>query len=206
MSNTSARRGKKRRKKQYHPLAYLLAFVLIIGLLLLLVLALRSGYNIFVKSTYELAYYDEVMDACEDFGVEPSLAYAIMRTESGFDESAHSGADAKGLMQVTDVTLEWLWLRSDEFDNVTSENLYDGPTNLRCGIYTLSLLFEQFENEQTVIAAYNAGIGVVQEWLTDDAYSSDGVTLHTIPFAETEAYVQRVESAKAIYEDYYDLG
>jgi len=146
-----------------------------------------------------------VMQACEDFDVEPSLVYAIMRTESKFNEQAHSTADAMGLMQITEISLEWMQYRSDEFKAYSVDQLYDPYVNIRCGVYMLCLLEEQFESEQAVIAAYNAGIGIVQEWLASEEYSSDGVTLHTVPYDETRAYISRVQSAKAIYEDYYQL-
>ena len=40
-----------------------------------------------------------------------------------------------------------------------------------------------------LLAAYNAGMGNVDSWLQDSAYSEDGETLHTIPYPETAAYV-----------------
>lgn len=201
----SSRKKRTRRRKKRSPLLYLLGFLLMIGLGIGLVFALRGGYHTLIKSTYKLEHYDTVMQACADFDVDPALAYAIMRTESKFDENAVSSADAKGLMQVADITLEWLHLRSDEFDAVTPDDLFDPVTNIRCGVYTLSLLDELFESEQAVIAAYNAGVGAVQGWLEDPAYSADGVHLDTIPYEETAAYVERVESSKAIYTEYYHL-
>lgn len=196
----------KRRKKRYHPLAYILPVLLIAGLIALLVFVIGGGYHAYVKSTYKLQYYDEVSAACEDFGVDEALAYAIIRTESKFNPEAHSSADARGLMQITQITLEWIQFRSDEFDHLTIDDMYTPAHNIRCGVYVLSLLKEQFSDEDTVIAAYNAGIGIVGEWLEDPAYSHDGVTLHTIPYDETAAYVERVRSSKAIYKEYYQLG
>lgn len=193
------------RKKRHSPLRYIFSVLLLSALVALMAFALRGGYNTFVRSTYELEHYDTVMAACEDFGIEPSLAYGIIRTESGFNEQALSSANAKGLMQITASALEWIQLRCDEFDDVTDEALYDPEINIRCGVYLLSLLFEQFDSEQAVIAAYNAGLGNVESWLQNDAYSADGITLDTIPFEETRNYVTRVQSSKAIYEHYYHL-
>ncbi len=205
MAKKTAKRRGRRRRKTYHPLTYIAALLGLVALTVGLILALRGGYDTLMRSTYELAYQETVMEACETYDVEPSLAYAIMRTESKFNERALSSADAMGLMQVTETALEWCQFRSDDFKDYTVDMLYDPEVNIRCGVYMLALLEEQFESEQAVIAAYNAGIGVVQEWLTDEAYSSDGVTLHTVPYAETRAYIERVQSAKAIYEEYYQL-
>ncbi len=203
--STSSKKRTRRRRKRRNPLVYIFSFLLLIALGIVLCFALRGGYNTFIRSTYKLEHYDTVMQACTDYDVDPALAYAIMRTESKFDENALSSANAKGLMQVADITLEWLQFRSDEFDNVSPDQLFDPVTNIRCGVYTLSLLEELFDSEQAVIAAYNAGVGAVQGWLEDPAYSSDGVTLHTIPYEETRAYVERVQSSKAIYTEYYHL-
>ncbi len=196
----------KRRKKRSRSLLYTLLILLTAGLVVLIVFMLGGGYDVYVKSTYKLQYYDTVSQACADFDVDEALAYAIIRTESKFDPEAHSSADARGLMQITQITLDWVQLRSDEFDHLTIDDMYDPATNIRCGVYVLSLLEEQFADEDTVVAAYNAGIGIVGEWLANPDYSHDGVTLHTIPYDETAAYVERVRSSKAIYKDYYQLG
>lgn len=194
-----------RRKRRKRTGLVLLSIAVLIGLAVLLFFGLRGGYEAYIRSTFELEHYDTVLEACDDFGMTPSLVYGIIRTESSFDERAHSVADARGLMQVTQTGLEWAQIRSDEFDEVTVDELYDPAINIRCGVFLLSLLFEEFGNEQTVIAAYNAGIGNVEGWLTDPAYSDDGITLHTIPFEETRQYVDRVTSSKGIYQTYYQI-
>ncbi len=202
MATKTSRRRRKRQKR---------TGLIVISLLLLSVIAilvffgLRRGYDTYIRSTFELEHYDTVMQACNDFGMTPSLVYGIIRTESSFDERAHSHADAMGLMQVTQTGLEWAQIRTDEFDEVTVKDLYDPDVNIRCGVYLLSLLFEQFDSEQAVIAAYNAGIGNVEGWLEDTAYSHDGTTLHTIPFEETRNYLDRVTSSKRIYQNFYQI-
>ncbi len=200
---------RRRRRKKHSPVRAVLAVLGVVILAAALVgmgFALRGGYETYVKSTYKIEHLDTVLTACEDFGIEPTLALGIIRTESGFNEQAHSSADARGLMQVTAVGLEWAQIRTAEFDEVTVDQLYEPTINIRLGVYLLSLLFEQFENEDAVIAAYNAGIGNVERWLADTAYSADGVHLDTIPYEETRNYIRRVKSSKAIYEYYYQIG
>ena len=197
--------SKKRRKRKPRTGLLIISILLLTVLSVVLFSGLQNGYDRYIRSTFELEHFDTVMQACEDFGMTPSLVYGIIRTESGFDERAHSHADAMGLMQVTETGLEWAQIRTDEFDDFTVADLYTADVNIRCGVYLLSLLFEQFDSEQAVIAAYNAGIGNVEEWLTDDTYSSDGVTLHTIPFEETRNYIDRVTSSKRIYQTYYQI-
>ncbi len=206
MSKATARQSsKRRRKRRASGLWVALSIVILLGLAVLLFFGLRGGYDAYIRSTFELEHYDTVMTACEDFGMTPSLVYGVIRTESGFNERAHSVADARGLMQVTQTGLEWAQIRSDEFDDVTVEDLYDPVINIRCGVFLLSLLFEEFDSEQAVIAAYNAGIGNVGNWLEDPAYSHDGITLHTIPYEETRNYIDRVTSSKGIYQNYYQI-
>mgnify|MGYP006983153842 CR=1 FL=1 len=44
---------------------------------------------------------------------------------------------------------------------------------------------------------------VVSDWLNDTNYSSDGKNLDSIPYPETENYVDKVESAKEMYIKLY---
>lgn len=166
---------------------------------------LRYGYQRYYSSVYPTQYTEDVTAASERFRVEPSLIYAIIHTESSFDPQVTSSADAKGLMQITDSTLEWALDRAGEQGKYSPEDLYDPSVNIHYGVYVLTLLEEQFDNTQTVLAAYNAGIGRVREWLGDPAYSADGVHLDTIPYPETAEYVKRVQSAQKIYQQLYNI-
>jgi len=67
----------------------------------------------------------------------------------------------------------------------------------------LRRLIDYFEHVDTALAAYNAGMGNVRSWLEQTQYSYDGETLHTIPFAETRAYVPRVNRYMEIFQELY---
>ena len=71
------------------------------------------------------------------------------------------------------------------------------------GCWYLDNLRDEFNNMDLVIAAYNAGRGNVNEWLKNIDYSSDGKTLNYIPFPETRAYVDKVNSYYNIYKFLY---
>ena len=43
----------------------------------------------------------------------------------------------------------------------------------------------------------------MKNWLADPAYSSDGVHVETIPFADTRTYVERVNKTLQIYQRLY---
>lgn len=157
------------------------------------------------KALYPNPYWETVHQEAVKHGVEPSLVLAVIRTESFFKPKAVSSAGARGLMQITPVTLKWAQYRSEELRHLTDEDLFDAKTNIRVGVYILSLLTEQFSNTETVLAAYNAGAGAVSDWLADTAYSDDGDTLHTIPYSETKQYVKKVTAARRQYQKIYNF-
>ncbi len=47
-----------------------------------------------------------------------------------------------------------------------------------------------------MLCAYNAGPGTVDRWLNDPAYTADGKTLRSIPFAETRQYVDELNCGR----------
>ena len=176
------------------------ALVLALGVLLL-----RYGYKRYYSAVYPLRFTDEVTAASEEFDVDPSLIYAVIHTESSFQPQVTSSAGAKGLMQLTDSTLEWALNRAGEKGKYTAEDLYDPQVNIHYGVYVITLLGEQFENTETILAAYNAGIGRVGEWLKDTAYSADGIHLDAIPYPETAEYIKRVQNARKQYQELYNI-
>lgn len=180
---------------------------LIVSLLILLraVPLIRYGYARYFSANYPIRYQEIVTAAAQEFDVEPSLIYAIIHTESRFHERAASSADARGLMQLTKSTFEWALRRAGEAGKYSVDDLYDPATNIRYGVYVISLLREQFEYDNTVLAAYNAGQGRVREWLQNSAYSDDGKTLYTVPYPETDNYIRRVNEAQEHYKQLYQI-
>ena len=174
--------------------------VLCTATLLLAGWLLHSGYQRYLRASYPTDYRESVERYAAQYALEPSLLFAVIRTESGFDPQAVSSAGARGLMQLKPSTLEWARMRQSA-EPLDADVLFDPDTNICYGAYVLTLLGELFENEDTVLAAYNAGLGNVQKWLADSRYSSDGVTLHTIPYEETRQYVTRVRDAQAVYQE-----
>ncbi len=174
------------------------------GIAVLLVLLLMMGGSVLLlRALYPLRYEQEVRAAADNYGLSPSLVFAVIHTESGFDPAAVSSAGAEGLMQVTPPTMEWALMRRGDSHTSTAHTLTDPAFNIEIGTCVLHLLREQFSESDTVLAAYNAGMGNVQAWLADPAYSADGKTLHTIPFEETKNYVKKVHRAQKIYQILY---
>jgi soluble lytic murein transglycosylase-like protein len=85
-------------------------------------------------------------------GIEPDLAFRLVRTESQFNEHALSPVGAIGLTQVMPATARFFQ------PGITREQLYDRETNLRCGFaYLHALLREQHGNMQNALLIYNRG-------------------------------------------------
>ena len=168
----------------------------------ILLLAVGFGFaHDFVMSTaqkhiYYRKYESAVSRYSAEFGVSEALVYAVIKTESNFDPSARSRVGASGLMQLTPETFIDVAERLAG-DDPSGLDINDPETNIRYGILYLSWLFEIFESEKAVIAAYNAGPGRVLQWVKDDP------ELSSIPIGETRIYVAKVQKAKAAYTRLY---
>ena len=103
-------------------------------------------------------------------------------------------------MQITPATFEYLCRLVGE-DHETGM-LYDPETNIRFGIFYLSVLYERFENWDVAFAAYNCGPNRVQGWIDEGKVDESG-NLTEIPINETENYVKRVNKAIKKYEKLY---
>ena len=154
------------------------------------------------KSAYPRGYSEYVTIYAEKYGVPETLVYAVIRTESDFESGAVSGAGAVGLMQLMPSTFKWL---TDDmlFEHLESGMLYDPETNIRYGTYCLSYLYDRYGRWDLAIAAYNGGLGNVDEWLTDDRYADGEGGLKKIPFKETRQFLSRVTEAWEMYDKLY---
>ena len=132
-----------------------------------------------------------------EYSDSPALAFAVMKAESGFLEKAVSEAGAVGLMQLMPSTAEFVCQQNQiEFD---AKRLYEGEYNVMIGCIYLNYLSSRFTDDTTVLAAYNAGEGVVRSWLKNTQYSDDGLHLQSIPYPETKNYVKKVLKYQKIY-------
>ena len=154
------------------------------------------------QGTFEIKYKNSIDKYCKDYNVDKYLVYAMIKQESNFNNEAVSSAKAKGLMQITEDTFNWLKPQLGE-SSTTFDDLFDPDTNIRYGVFFISILEKNFSEQNTVVAAYNAGMNITKEWLQDSNYSNDGSTLHTIPYKETANYVIVVDSNYKKYLDIY---
>lgn len=181
------------RKKGF--LAFVLAVAFVAG-------AACFGLNAVKMYLYPQNYSAYVEKYCVEYGIDENLTYAVIHTESGFDSNAVSHMGACGLMQIMPETFDWLRSKIGADDD-DIDDIFDPETNIRYGVYFLSLLRCEFGDERLTIAAYHAGMGRVNQWLRDSVISPDGKTLENIPFSDTEHYVKKVERTKKVYETLY---
>jgi len=101
-----------------------------------------------------------IYDVALSEGVDPGLAFRLVRTESGFTQNAKSKVGAVGFTQVLPSTA-----RLYE-PGLTNKQLFDRSTNLRLGFRYLRDLLERYDgNLRLALLAYNRGPGRVQELL-----------------------------------------
>ncbi|HBM98934.1 MAG TPA: transglycosylase [Ruminococcus sp.] len=154
------------------------------------------------KLNYPTDYSEYVEKAASDYGLEPSIIYSIIRTESNFNPDAQSSAGAYGIMQIMPSSFDWLQELRGEEGKYDADALFEPEICIDYGSYLLKYFYDYYGNEQCAVAAYNAGF-VVSDWLADPQYSSDGETLNDIPYPETNDYVTKVQSAKEMYKKLY---
>ncbi len=174
-------------------------------LITILILGVFFSFKLLIKRAYPLEYYDIVRKYSEEYGVEKSFVYAVIKSESNFNQYTVSDAGAIGLMQITPDTFNWLQYRMKSEKKLGEEYLFDSEVNIKHGIYFLSILLDKYDDYKVVLSAYNAGMGAVDKWLDNEEISDDGITLKNIPYGQTDRYVNKVIEAKKIYESIYKL-
>lgn len=151
---------------------------------------------------YPQAFNELISKFSEKAGVDPSLAFAIMRSESSFSATATSPVGARGLMQLMPPTAAMLLHEK----KIEPERLYDPELNIRLGTKHLRELLDKYNGNQiAVIASYNAGASSVNRWLKTYANLSGAEFIESIPYAETRDYVKKVLAAAALYKRLYGM-
>ena len=184
--------------------------VIVVVILLLLAAAAFFGFDIYQKSvqeyklaTHPLKYSEYVEKYADEYGIDKYVIYAFIKTESGFNADAVSSTGARGLMQLMETAFDWVKFRLGDGDDVTFDDMFDPETNIRYGAYMVSYLTEYFGCTDTAAAAYFSGIGEVSGWVSDPAYSSDGVHIDKYPSKNAAHYVNKINNALSTYYELY---
>ncbi|MEN8375696.1 MAG: lytic transglycosylase domain-containing protein [Gemmatimonadota bacterium] len=123
---------------------------------------------------------EDIHDMALAEGVDPSIAFGLVFTESSFRERVVSYAGALGLTQVLPTTA--VWILDEQRD---ADSLFERDTNLRAGFRYLSYLLERYDGDlHLALLAYNRGPGTVERVLRrgrspDNGYA-DRVLEHAV--------------------------
>lgn len=187
-------------------------FTVFIIAVLVLALALGSIMVVF-KVIYPTRYKEYVLKYSEVYGIDPYLVFSMIKAESNFDPDALSGRNARGLMQITVTTGEWI-AKNLEVKDFSVNDLFEPETNIRFGCWYINYLeSKEFNNAKfiydtddeskwnLIIMSYNGGSSNVKKWVKSNGSSS--LTYNQIPFKETRNYLKRVKDYKAMYKRLY---
>ena len=172
-------------------LLWLAAAAAVLGGAFLYVSRTEPGW--YIRLRYPLEYESIVRGHARHYRLDPALLAAVIYQESKFRASARSHSGAIGLMQLQPATAEGIAIRTGG-TRFRVDDLYEPEINVRYGAWYLRHLLDKYGDERTALAAYNAGQRNVDGWRREGK---------GIAFAETRAYVDRVEKLKRIYHDAY---
>jgi len=134
--------------------------------------------------------------------VDPALAFAHTLQESRFQTNAVSPAQAKGLMQITPITVREHAPRLNM--SASYVNLADPATNLSFGQRNLEMLRDSQATGgllPKIMAAYNAGLTPISRWNGEIRDQGDPLLyMESIPYWETRGYVAIVMRNYWMYE------
>jgi soluble lytic murein transglycosylase len=151
--------------------------------------------------TLPLEHEDIIRQQAADKDVDAALIAAVIFEESKFQDQT-SRAGARGLMQITPETADYIAAKSGgtEFEQ---GDLASPQINIAYGAWYLRYLKDKYDGEEfAAIAAYNAGEGTVDEWVTA-AGGLTGFGEEDIAFPETREYVDGVMDHRAAYRKHY---
>ncbi|MFY8275081.1 lytic transglycosylase domain-containing protein [Pseudoalteromonas sp. SSDWG2] len=130
---------------------------------------------------YTSKYHEYLDAAAKQSNVELALLKAIVHAESSFNPKAQSDKGAKGLMQLMPLLVKQFAI----------DDPFDPKQNINAGSAYFATLLKRFGgNSKLAAAAYNAGPSNVVHY--------GGVP----PFAQTQAFVQRVDILRKRYRQY----
>jgi soluble lytic murein transglycosylase len=190
-------RTTKRRRSQRRRRTRVVAGTLLVGALGGFLIANSDRFlRTLQEVTLPLRHEDIIRQQAEEKDVPPDLIAAVIYAESRFRDQ-ESNAGARGLMQVTPATAEFIE-RDSGGSTFEADDLSDPDINIRYGTYYLRHLIEKFDsNMVAALAAYNAGETNVAGW------GGAALEMDDIQFPETREYVDNVLEKRDEYAERY---
>jgi soluble lytic murein transglycosylase len=124
-----------------------------------------------------------------EYKFDPLWVMSIIRVESRFAVRAHSSRGAVGLMQLLPSTARDI-APEIGLPHFNDDDLKDPNVNLHLGFHYLAKLRRWFPDDDiAVLAAYNAGPGITQQWRKGKPMLEIG----DIEYPETRRFVRQVQ-------------
>ena len=155
-----------------------------------------------LEITLPLRHEDIIRQQAADKDVDAALIAAVIYEESKFRDQT-SSAGARGLMQITPETADYIAAKSGGIA-FEQGDLASPQINIAYGAWYLRYLRDKYEgNDLATVAAYNAGEGRVDEWVSS-AGGLERFGESDIAFPETREYVDGVMDHRGDYRKHYD--
>jgi soluble lytic murein transglycosylase-like protein len=111
----------------------------------------------------------DIYEIAQQEGIEPKLAYGLVKTESSFKNSAVSHVGARGLTQVMPRTAKWM------VPGTKASDLHDQKVNLKLGFRYLNQMIDKYNGDvRLALLAYNRGPGTVDKILKKGGDPNNG--------------------------------
>ena len=141
----------------------------------------RAQHILWYSSRYRISpdLATSIYDIAQSEGIEPGLAFRLVKVESNFELRARSNMNSIGLTQLQLATARYYAPR------VTETDLHSPELNLRIGFRYLRDMLRTFNQDMNLaLLAYNRGPGRVQQILRDGGDPANG-------YAETVLRIPR---------------
>ncbi len=174
-------------------------------IILILFVFLGLFKNNLLMMIYPRNYEDIVSNYGEKYNIDKNLIFAVIKAESNFNNNALSNKNAIGLMQIMEETAKDVALKNSIDINLNNvkEEILNADNNINIGTKYLQILLNRYDNIEVALAAYNAGIGTVDNWIEKGIIKSDGTDIEKIPYKETNTYVRKILRDYKIYKKLY---
>jgi membrane-bound lytic murein transglycosylase C len=159
-----------------------------------------------------------VQKYAKQYNISENLVYAIIKTESNFNQYAVSSAGAFGLMQIVPASAgkDAYQLVKNSSTTPTKTYLFNAQNNIELGVAYIHILGEKYllgitnpiSKEYCIISAYNTGSGnVLKTFDKDRAKAQENINSKTpsvvydklrrdLPYKETRSYLKKVVDSK----------
>lgn len=166
--------------------------------------AIVYGLIAYQTSRTQISYQKEIKEYSEKYNVDPLLTASIIKVESDFDNNAQSHQGAHGLMQLLEDTAK----HSADVVGIDyyPEKLNEVSYNLDLGVGYYDYLYRYYNNKNLALAAYNGGVGNVDDWIKDGIIDKENPNPLDIPFEETRQYVTKINANYAVMKKFYKDG